>query len=107
MAHSAFGEVARDPIFPLALTPPWHWNVSSCLDPAAGLRYATSKVGHQAPPAGQAEEHLLPPQLLIGGLCRTRFHMGDPNGSVRCASSCAGVDVLLAGMGPYMPETES
>lgn len=82
MAHSAFGEVARDPIFLLALMPPWHWSVSSCLDPAAGLRYPTSKVGHQAPPAGQAEEHLLPPQLQLGvcvGPRSTRALLTDPS----------------------------
>lgn len=67
VAHSAFGEVARDPIFPQALTPPWHWSVSSRLDPAAGLHYPTSKVGHQAPPTGQAKEHLLPPPAANWG----------------------------------------
>lgn len=58
MAHSAFGEVAGDPILPQALMLPWHWSVSSGLAPAAGLRCPTSKVGHQALPTGEAEEHL-------------------------------------------------
>lgn len=37
---------------------PWHWSVSFGLDPTAGLRCPTSKVGHQALPTGETEEHL-------------------------------------------------